>query len=106
MADKRRKTRMLIAHFARLKVYHKSHAGHYKRKIVADAFFRAKIGKVYFKFWRLNMYANREFNYKLEQVQGYIALSKKRRLFKEWRTTILGQKMLSLQDKAVSRIHQ
>ena len=41
----------------RLKSFYKSHRGNQKAKILAEAFFRAKIGKVYFKFWRLNLAA-------------------------------------------------
>ena len=38
-----------------MKKHMKKHKGHYRSKVIADAFFRAKIGKVYFKFWRNQM---------------------------------------------------
>ena len=58
--------RMLLRiHFKHLRKHLEQHRGHYRSKLLAEAFFRAKVGKVYFKFWRNQMFLSLELTEKL-----------------------------------------
>ena len=98
--------RMLLRiHFKHLKKHVKQHKGHYRSKIMADAFFRAKIGKAYFKFWRNQMHLSLELGEKLHLAEHALNTSKKQRLFKSWRTVALQEKMVSIQSQTARHIN-
>ena len=48
--QKNEKVLQLIA-FNRLKKHYQRHEGHYKSKLLARAFFRARIGRAYLREW-------------------------------------------------------
>ena len=62
------------------------HEGHFKSKLLAKAFFRARIGRAYLTYWRTRMQESREDDDKLMDTHRSLHGSKKRRIFKTWRT--------------------
>ena len=57
--DKNEKVLQLIA-FNRLKKHYYRHEGHFKTKLLAKAFFRARIGRTYLREWRSRMHESRK----------------------------------------------
>ena len=98
--------RMLLRiHFGHLKKHLKRHKGHYRSKIVADAFFRAKVGKAYFKFWRNQTHEVLEIEERLFVANKTLTHLKKQRLFKSWRTVTLQDKMTVVQSQTARHIN-
>lgn len=83
--DKNQRVLQLIA-FNRLKKHYYRHEGHFKMKLLALAFFRARIGRSYLREWHERMLTSRSESAKLIDTHRSLHENKKRRIFKIWRT--------------------